>query len=68
VLERPRRLRAPPLRRAAVADGGGLHGRRLGSPAGRVRFRDGWGWGTGGNRNRERADCRGRGSSRAIKE
>jgi hypothetical protein len=30
VLERPRRLRAPPLRRAAGADGGGLHGCRLG--------------------------------------
>lgn len=54
VLERPRRVRAPPLRRAgaAGADGGGLHGRRFGSPDGRVRFRA-WGLAgglTGGNR------------------
>ena len=47
VLERPRRLRAPPLRRAAVADGGGLHGRRLGSSAGWVRFRAWWNGGAG---------------------
>jgi hypothetical protein len=31
VLERPRRLRAPPLHRAADADGSGLHRRRFGS-------------------------------------